>query len=86
MVCQSCRWAGTGARVPKGALLHAPRHIVAIRLAKDGANASEIQDILGYESLNKSQAYIDATANAQQSAARAPDLHFPRAGNQGNMN
>ena len=33
---QSYRWTGNGVRVRKGALLHAPRHIMATRLAKDG--------------------------------------------------
>ena len=68
---QSYRWAGAGARVPKGALVHALRHTMATRLAEDGASASEIQHILGHESLNTSQTYIDATANEQRAAARA---------------
>jgi site-specific recombinase XerD len=34
---------------------------MATRLAEDGASASEIQHILGHESLNSSQTYIDAT-------------------------
>ena len=36
-----------------------------------GASASEIQHILGHESLNTSQTYIDATANEQRAAVRA---------------
>ena len=71
LVRQSYRWAGVGARVPKGALVHALRHTMATRLAEDGASASEIQHILGHESLNTSQTYIDATANEQRAAVRA---------------
>jgi site-specific recombinase XerD len=44
---------------------------MATRLAEDGASASEIQHILGHESLNTSQTYIDATANEQRAAVRA---------------
>jgi site-specific recombinase XerD len=44
---------------------------LATRLAEDGASASEIQHILGHESLNTSQTYIDATANEQRAAVRA---------------
>jgi integrase/recombinase XerD len=71
LVRQSYRWAGVGARVPKGALVHALRHTMATRLAEDGASASEIQHILGHQSLNTSQVYIDATANEQRAAVRA---------------
>ena len=71
LVRQSYRWAGVGARVPKGALVHALRHTMATRLAEDGASASEIQHILGHESLNTSQTYIGATANEQRAAVRA---------------
>jgi integrase/recombinase XerD len=70
-VRQSYRSAGIVARVPKSALVHALRHTMATRLAEDGANASEIQHILGHESLNTSQVYIDATANEQRAAVRA---------------
>ena len=38
---------------------------------KDGADATEIQALLGHESLNTSQGYIDATANRTRQAARA---------------
>jgi len=55
LVRQSYRWAGVGARVPKGALVHALRHTMATRLAEDGASASEIQHILGHGSLNTAQ-------------------------------
>ena len=43
----------------------------ATRLAEGGATATEIQALLGHESLNTSQGYIDATANQTRQAARA---------------
>jgi integrase/recombinase XerD len=52
-------------------MVHALRHTFATRLAEDGATATEIQALLGHESLNTSQGYIDATANATRQAARA---------------
>jgi integrase/recombinase XerD len=51
-------------------MVHALRHTYATRLAEDGASATEIQALLGHESLNTSQGYIDATANATRQAAR----------------
>jgi len=48
-------------------MVHALRHT----LAEDGASATEIQALPGHESLNTSQGYIDATANATRQAARA---------------
>lgn len=71
LVKTSLRHAGLGARVPRGALVHALRHTFATRLAEDGASATEIQALLGHESLNTSQGYIDATANETREAARA---------------
>ena len=71
LVEQCFRQAGIGARVPKGALVHALRHTFATRLAEDGASATEIQRLLGHASLNASQGYIDATAQEQRAAARA---------------
>ena len=70
LVSQCYRWSGIGARVPKGALVHALRHTFATRLAEDGASATEIQRLLGHESLNTSQGYIDSTASEQRAAAR----------------
>ena len=52
-------------------MVHAVRHTFATRIAEDGATATEIQALLGHESLNTSQGYIDATANATRQAARA---------------
>ena len=67
----SLRHAGLGSRTPQGALVHALRHTFATRLAEDGADATEIQALLGHESLNTSQGYIEATANRTRQAARA---------------
>lgn len=69
LVAQCYRHAGVGARVPRGALVHALRHTFGTRLGEDGASASEIQHLLGHESLNTSQGYIDATAVEQRLAA-----------------
>ena len=44
-------------------------------LAEDGATATEIQALLGHQSLNTSQGYIDANANATRQAARANRTH-----------
>lgn len=52
-------------------MVHALRHTFATRLAEDGASATEIPALLGHESLNTSQGYIDATANQTRQAARA---------------
>ena len=71
LVERSYRAAGLANRVPAGAMVHALRHTFATRLAEDGATATEIQALLGHESLNTSQGYIDATANATRQAARA---------------
>jgi site-specific recombinase XerD len=71
LVERSYRAAGLANRVPAGAMVHALRHTFATRLAEDGASATEIQALLGHESLNTSQGYIDATANQTRQAARA---------------
>jgi integrase/recombinase XerD len=71
LVERSYRAAGLASRVPAGAMVHALRHTFATRLAEDGATVTEIQALLGHESLNTSQGYIDATANATRQAARA---------------
>jgi len=71
LVERSYQAAGLTNRVPAGAMVHALRHTYATRLAEDGASATEIQALLGHESLNTSQGYIEATANATRQAARA---------------
>jgi integrase/recombinase XerD len=52
-------------------MVHALRHTFATRGAEDEASAAGIQALLGHESLNTSQGYIDATANRTRQAARA---------------
>jgi integrase/recombinase XerC len=52
-------------------MAHALPDTYATCLAEDGATATEIQALLGHESLNTSQGYIEATANATRQAARA---------------
>jgi site-specific recombinase XerD len=71
LVERSYQAAGLTNRVPAGAMVHALRHTYATRLAEDGADATEIQALLGHESLNTSQGYIDATAARTREAARA---------------
>jgi integrase/recombinase XerD len=71
LVERSYQAAGLANRVPAGAMVYALRHTYATRLAEDGASATEIQALLGHESLNTSQGYIDATANQTRQAARA---------------
>ena len=71
LVKTSLAHAGLSARTPQGALVHALRHTFATRLAEDGADATEIQALLGHENLNTSQGYIEATANRTRQAARA---------------
>jgi integrase/recombinase XerD len=60
LVERSYRAAGLANRVPAAAMVHALRHTFATRLAEDGASATEIQALLGHESLNTSQGYSDA--------------------------
>jgi integrase/recombinase XerD len=52
-------------------MVHALGHPFATRLAENGATATEIQAVLGHESLNTSQGYINAAANQTRQAARA---------------
>jgi site-specific recombinase XerD len=74
LVERSYRAAGLSSRVPAGAMIHALRHLPT-RLAEDGASATEIQALLGDESLNTSQGYIDATASATRQTARANRIY-----------
>lgn len=71
LVRQCYRHAGIHGQVPRGALVHALRHVFATRLAEDGASASEIAKLLGHSSLATAQNYIDATAREQRNAVRA---------------
>lgn len=64
------REAGIRANVPKGAMVHALRHTFATSVARAGATGTELQRLLGHESLATTQRYVDATGREVRSAAR----------------
>ena len=69
------REAGIRTRVPAGALVHALRHTFATNLARNGATGTELQRLLGHESLATTQRYVDATAREIRAAARSNDAY-----------
>lgn len=69
------REAGIRSRVPRGALVHALRHTFATNLARNGASGTELQRLLGHESLATTQRYVDATAREVRAAARSNDAY-----------
>jgi site-specific recombinase XerD len=75
LVEQLYREAGIRTRVPRGALVHALRHTFATSLARNGATGTELQLLLGHESLATTQRYVDATAREVRQAARANDAY-----------
>jgi integrase/recombinase XerD len=75
LVEQLYREAGIRTRVPRGALVHALRHTFATNLARNGASGTELQLLLGHESLSTTQRYVDATAREVREAARANDAY-----------
>lgn len=75
MVEQLYREAGIRSRVPSGALVHALRHTFATSLARNGASGTELQRLLGHESLATTQRYVDATAREVRQAARSNDAY-----------
>lgn len=75
MVEQLYREAGIRSRVPSGALVHALRHTFATSLARNGATGTELQRLLGHESLATTQRYVDATAREIRQAARGNDAY-----------
>lgn len=75
MIEQLYREAGIRTRVPAGALVHALRHTFATSLARNGANGTELQRLLGHESLATTQRYVDATAREVRDAARTNDAY-----------
>ena len=75
MVDQLYRQAGIRSRVPAGALVHALRHTFATSLARNGATGTELQRLLGHESLSTTQHYIDATARELRAAARSNEAY-----------
>ncbi|MFT7600628.1 MAG: site-specific recombinase XerD [Acidimicrobiales bacterium] len=75
LIEQLYREAGIRTRVPAGALVHALRHTFATNLAHNGASGTELQRLLGHESLATTQRYVDATAREVRDAARANDAY-----------
>ena len=75
LVEQLYREAGIRSRVPSGALVHALRHTFATSLARNGASGTELQRLLGHESLATTQRYVDATAREVRDAARTNDAY-----------
>ncbi len=75
MVDALYREAGIRSRVPAGALVHALRHTFATNLARNGASGTELQRLLGHESLATTQRYVDATAREIRQAARSNDAY-----------
>ncbi len=69
------REAGIRSRVPAGALVHALRHTFATSLARNGATGTELQKLLGHESLATTQRYVDASAREVRLAARSNDAY-----------
>ncbi len=75
LVEQLYREAGIRTRVPAGALVHALRHTFATSLARNGASGTELQMLLGHESLATTQRYVDATARETRAAARTNEAY-----------
>lgn len=75
LVEQLYREAGIRTRVPAGALVHALRHTFATSLARNGASGTELQRLLGHESLATTQRYVDASAREVRAAARANEAY-----------
>lgn len=75
LIEQLYREAGIRTRVPAGALVHALRHTFATSLARNGASGTELQLLLGHESLATTQRYVDATARETRAAARSNEAY-----------
>jgi integrase/recombinase XerD len=75
LIEQLYREAGIRSRVPAGALVHALRHTFATSLARNGASGTELQRLLGHESLATTQRYVDASAREVRAAARANEAY-----------
>ncbi len=75
LIDQLYREAGIRTRVPAGALVHALRHTFATSLARNGASGTELQLLLGHESLATTQRYVDATARETRAAARSNEAY-----------
>lgn len=75
LIEQLYRQAGIRSKVPAGALVHALRHTFATSLARNGASGTELQRLLGHESLATTQRYVDATAREVRAAARTNEAY-----------
>ena len=75
LIDQLYREAGIRTKVPAGALVHALRHTFATSLARNGASGTELQRLLGHESLATTQRYVDATAREVRAAARSNEAY-----------
>lgn len=75
LIEQLYRQAGIRTKVPAGALVHALRHTFATSLARNGASGTELQRLLGHESLATTQRYVDATAREVRAAARTNEAY-----------
>jgi len=75
LIDQLYREAGIRTKVPAGALVHALRHTFATSLARSGASGTELQRLLGHESLATTQRYVDATAREIRAAARSNEAY-----------
>lgn len=67
--------AGIAANVPAGALVHALRHTCATAVARAGATGTELQRLLGHESLATTQRYVDATGREIRAAGAASAVY-----------
>jgi len=63
LVQQCYRAAGVAGQVPRGAMVHALRHTFATLLAERGAAATDLQELLGHDSLSTSQRYVSVTGS-----------------------
>ena len=69
------RAAGIAAQVPAGAMVHALRHTYATMLAEQGVAATDIQALLGHDSLSTTQIYVSVSPKRlREVAARNPML------------
>lgn len=61
--------AGVASQVPAGAMVHALRHTYATVLAEQGVAATDIQALLGHDSLATTQIYVSVSAKRLREVA-----------------
>lgn len=77
-IVRAC-FRAAGVSTPGGAMVHALRHTKATLMANSGASATDIQALLGHESLATSQLYVTASAEQVRKAAMdSPDVGILR--------